>query len=237
MSSFKERVQINTNRIDELMNYDHTKRSDLQKLAQGNVDKFLPNDFMETWSEYVTNPRSDQKYKYKIYLPLFIEIIKENHSDEHSHSSQIDSVEIHIKDEKPPNYYEVLEPSDISGTSEGPDIYDLLILPKHEKDLIKYRLLTQYKFKIRHAILSITKDIIEDYIEDYDTLWLDVDGYALKYAVKIKYDYQKNKLHPNFTGIVIILGLCTLKEYNEIVLDSPPLPRRCILNCFRPNTD
>ncbi len=201
---------------------------------QGNVYKFLPKDFMKTWSEYIINPRNDQKYKYKIYLPLFIEIIREKVSDEHP---QVVSVEISeivdpMKDRNPPNYYEALKPSDISKTSEGPDIYDLLIVPSHEKDLIKYRLLIQYKFKIRHSILTLMRDIIEDYIEDYDTMWLDVDGYALKYAVKIKYDYQKNKLHPKFTGIVIILKLCTLEEYNQVVLDSPPLPRRCILNCF-----
>lgn len=216
MFCFDDKIESNKHRIVELMKYNHTKRSNLLKLAEKNINAYVPHNMMEIWEEWITNPMNEQNYKYKIYIPLHIDL-----------EPQL----IPVQQEKfnLPKYYELYNYSS-DDSSEYIDIYDTLILDNHRDDLIKYNLESQYKENIQHGILTLMKEIMEDLIDNYDTLWLDVDGYALKYICKIKYNYKKNKIYGNFTGIITTIKLCTLQEYNNIHLEDEYIKSsKCII--------
>lgn len=232
--SITERIKTRQERIDYLTGYDHIQRSDLKELAQKNIEKYLPDDFMEVWADYITNPRNDRTYKYKIFLPL--DTLDQQNNEEITPPSILCSIlcsnynnskNTLIFGENPPTYADLYDnPYDTAIDHSNLDMYGVLILPEHRTDLGVYGLEIQYKRNIKHGLMVIMQDMINDLIDDYDTLWLDVDEYALKYKVKIKYNYIKPLVIGDFTGILIVLRLCTLDEFNDIQLDSP-VPSRC----------
>ena len=222
MNSFNDIIKLNTKRIKELTEYDHTKRIDLVKIALVIINTFIPRDFMDIWAEYITNPRNEQNYKYKIYVTLpeqYNNISSSDYQNINNGYQNINTGYQNINTDLP-NYYTFFSYDDISDTNTDTDTYDNLILSEHLEDLLRFRLVLQYKFKIHHTILLIIQNIIKEIISSYDTQWLVVDGYEMKYKVKVKYNYQKNKMYPNFTGIIITLLLLNNNNNNTNTNDN-----------------
>jgi len=220
MFSYEDVIERNKKRINDIVNYNHTKRDDIISIAYKNLDKYFDYNIMTTWEDWITNPTNEKDFIYKVYIPLDYDVIEKNipHYEERYE---------YFKNSNPPQYHEVIGYEYQNSENDNLELFDTLILDEHIKDIKKFRLELTVRQKIQHAILTIMKYLIEDVIEDYDTLWLDMDGYTLKYLVKIKYNYEKNKIIGSFTGIVIKLKLCTLLQYNNVSLDSPVKKGRC----------
>jgi len=109
------------------------------------------------------------------------------------------------------------------------DLFEPLILPEHLEDIYTYRIDVQYKQKIRHSIMVIMQRLVENMINDHDTLWLEMDGYSLYHSVKIKYNYHKGGKINDFTGVKIVMKLA--KIGSDVDLDEDEGVNRCW--CFR----
>ena len=219
MLSYNDIYKQNINRIHEILSYDHTKRFDLNILANENLDKYSYKDILNIWESYITNPANEKHFKYKVYIPLDVVPKHIDYSKDNQSSNLL------------PSYYDIYNNYDKSDEvldNDDSDIYDNLILNEHREDILKYRLTNKVKQIIQQSILKIMKIILEEYLEDYDTLWLDVDGYDFKYSVKIKYDYKKNKLIGEFTGIVITILLIDIDNVVDLDSSDEEIKKKCL---------
>lgn len=206
-TTFNEIIKRRKDRIRELVDYDHTKRPDINSIVDQIISDNVPDDFMETWKEYITNPVNESCYRYKFAVPL---------------TPSIDNINgaINGTSEKELPSYEEIYYVDSSEDQESGDIYDMLILPQHKRDLEVYRLKDLYKSKIQDAILILMRNRLDTMIHLYDTFWLNIDGYYLRHKIKIRYSYIKDPLYKKFTGVIVTMKLKPLAQSIDINSDD-----------------
>lgn len=195
----------NKKHINEVLDYNHILRSDLishiEKLFSEKTFKY----FMEKWETWITNPLNEFDYVFKIHIPFYFS----SNSDVSCADTQN-----HFSDSYCENYIWIINTDDF-------------YLEDHKTIIQQFNLKDQYDRRLIESILIITRRLINEYLKNYDIIWINIDNYDLLFDISIKYKSSDTLLYDIFTGLIISLKLTSLVEKAEKDMDLHQHENKC----------